>query len=76
MKSRKMVMITLYARQQRRHRCIEQLLDSMGEGEGGMIWENGIEICILSYTKRITSPGLMFDTGYLGLVHWDDSEGW
>jgi len=36
MKSRKMVMITLYARQQRRHRCIEQLLDSMGEGEGGM----------------------------------------
>ena len=24
------------------------LLDSVGEGEGGMIWENGIETCILS----------------------------
>ena len=28
-----------------------RLLDSVGEGEGGMIWENGIEICILSYVK-------------------------
>ena len=24
-------------------------MDSVGEGEGGMIWENGIETCILSY---------------------------
>ena len=47
----------------------------MGEGEGGMIWENGIETCILSYVKRITSPGLMHDTGCSGLVHWDDPEG-
>ena len=43
----------------------------MGEGEGGMIWENGIETCIISYMKRIASPGLMHDTGYSGLVHWD-----
>ena len=48
----------------------------MGEGEGGMIWENGIETCILSYVKWITSPGLMHETGCLGLVHWDDPEGW
>ena len=27
------------------------LLDSVGEGEGGMIWENGIETCKLSYVK-------------------------
>ena len=47
----------------------------MGEGEGGMIWENGIETCIISYAKRITSPGSMHDTGSLGLVHWDDPEG-
>ena len=26
--------------------------------------------------KQITSPGLMQDTGSLGLVHWDDPEGW
>ena len=47
----------------------------MGQGEGGMIGENGIETCIISYVKRITSPGLMHDTGCLGLVHWDDPEG-
>ena len=44
----------------------------MGEGEGGKIWENGIETCILSYVKRIASPGLRQDTGCLG----DDPEGW
>ena len=48
----------------------------MGEGEGGMIWENGIETCIISYMKQIASPGSMHDTGCLGLVHWDDPEGW
>ena len=48
----------------------------MGEGEGGMIWENGIETCIISYMKRIASPGSMQDTGCLGLVHWHDPEGW
>ena len=71
-----MVMITLYARQQKRHRYIEQFLDSVGEGEGGMIWENGIETGIISYVKQITSPGLIQDTGCLWLVHWDDPEGW
>ena len=50
-------------------------MDSVGEGEGGMIWENGIETCIISYKKRIASPGLMHETGCLGLVHWDDPEG-
>ena len=71
-----MVMITLYAKQQKRHRCIEQSFGSVGEGEGGMIWENGIETCIISYKKRIASPGSMHDTRCLGLVHWDDPEGW
>ena len=47
----------------------------MGEGEGGMIWDNS-NICIISYVKRIASPGLMHDTGCLELGHWDDSEGW
>ena len=51
-------------------------MDSVGEGEGGKIWENGIETCILSCMKRVTSPGSMHDTGCLGLVHWDDPEGW
>ena len=46
----------------------------MGEGEGGMIWENGIETCIILYMKQVTSPGSMHDTGCLGLVHGDDPE--
>ena len=29
-----------------------RLLDSVGEGEGGMIWENSIETCILPYVNR------------------------
>ena len=32
-----MVMMSLYARQQKRHRCKEQTLDSVGEDEGGVI---------------------------------------
>ena len=71
-----MVTITLYERQQKRHRCIEQSLDSVGEEEGGMICENDIETCIMAYKKLITSPGLMHGIECLGLVHWDNPEGW
>ena len=48
----------------------------MGEGEGGMILENGIETGIISYMKRVASPGSMHDKGCLGWVLWDDPEGW
>ena len=51
------------------------LLDSVGGGEGGIIWENGIETCILSYVKWIAIPGSMHETGCSELVHWDDPEG-
>ena len=68
-------------------------MDSVGEGEGGKIWENGIETCKILGMKRVASPikkwakelirhfskediGSMHDTGCLGLVHWDDPEGW
>ena len=52
------------------------LLNSVGEGESGMIWENGIETCKISYVKLIANPDLMHDTGCSGLVHWDDPKGW
>ena len=65
----------MYARQQKRHRCIEQSFGLCGRG-GGMIWENGIKTCIISSKKRIASPGSIQDTGSLGLVHWDDPEEW
>ena len=58
MEFRKMVTITLYAKQKKRHRC----MDSVGEGEGGMFQENSIETCILSRVGQITSPGWMHET--------------
>jgi len=46
-------------------------MDSVGEGEGGKIWENGIEACIISCMKRVASPGFnarywMLGAGALG----------
>ena len=54
-------------------------MDSVGEGEGGKIWETGIETYIMyeiSCMKWVASPGSMHDTGCTGLVHWDDPEEW
>ena len=55
MKFRKMVTMTLYVRQQKRHRCKKnRLLDSVGEGKGEMVSENSIETCILPYVIYFT----------------------
>ena len=43
-----------------------RLLDSVGKGEGGMIWENSTETCILSSVKQITNPGWMHETSAQG----------
>ena len=43
-----------------------RLLDSVGEGEGGMFLENSIETSMLSRVKQITSPGWMHDTSGQG----------
>ena len=76
-----MVMITLYARQEKRHRCIEQSFelcvrgrwwDDLGEWHETCIHET----CIISYKKQIASPGSMQDTRCSGLVHWDDPDEW
>ena len=40
-----------------------KLLDYVGEGEGGMIWENSTETCIL-YVKQMTSSSSMHDAGH------------
>ena len=55
---------------------LNSLLESVEEGEGRMIREDGIETCKLSYMKQITNLDSMHDTGCSGLVHWDDPEGW
>ena len=82
-----MVTITLYEKQKKRHRCIEQTFDSVGEGEGGMFRENSMETCILSRVKQITSPvGCMrqaLGPGALGRPRgigwrgrWEGGSGW
>ena len=71
-----MVIITLYARQQKRHRCMKQSFGLCGRGKGWDDFGEWLETCIISYMKRIASPGSMQDTGCLGLVHQDDPEGW
>ena len=43
-----------------------RLLDSVGEGEGGMFRENSIETSIPSRVKQITSPGWMHEMGAQG----------
>ena len=63
MEFRKMLMITLYAEQKKKDTDLyNSLLDSVGEGEGGMFQENSIEPCILSRVKWISSPGWIQET--------------
>ena len=51
-------------------------MDSEREGEGGKIWEDGVETCKISCVRWVASPGLMHDAACLGLVHWDGPGGW
>ena len=57
-----MVMTTLYVRQKKRHRCIEQIFGRYGRRRGWDDLENSIETCILSSVKQIASPGWMHET--------------
>ena len=41
-----------------------RLLDYVGEGEGGTIWENSTETCILPYVKQMTSASSMHEAGH------------
>ena len=69
-----MVTITLYVRQQKRHRCIEQSFGFCGRGRGWDDWGkwHGNMYNIIYEMSRQSR----FDTGSLGLVYWDDPEGW
>ena len=62
MEFRKMVMITQYAKQKKRHRCTEQTFGLCGRRRGGMFRENSIETSVLSRVKQITSPVWMHET--------------
>ena len=51
-------------------------MDSVGEGEGGKIWENGIETCVISCMKQVASPGSIQDAqGWYTEMTWSDGMG-
>ena len=50
-------------------------MDSVGEGEGGKSWENDIETCKISCTKRVASPGSIHDIGCLGCTGTTQRDG-
>ena len=76
MEFRKMVITMLMQGSKRDTYVRNRLLDYVGEGEGGMIWENSIETCILPYVKQMTSASLMHEAGHSKLVLWDSGQGW
>ena len=64
-----------------------RLLDSVGEGKGGIFRENSIETCLLSRVKQITSLGWMHETSAQGWCtgrprgigwrgRWEGGSGW
>ena len=68
-------MMILYARQQKRHRCVEWTFGLRGRGRGWDDLGECIEICILSCKNRIASLCPMQDTACLGLVTQRDVMG-
>ena len=66
MEFRKMVTITLYAKQKKRHRCIEQTFGFYGRRRGWDGLREHHETSILSRVKQITSPGWMHETSAQG----------
>ena len=87
MEFRKMVMISLYAKQKEIQMYRTDFWDSVGEGEDGMFRENSIKTCMLSRVKQITSPVWMHETsargGSLGRPRgigwrgrWEGGSGW
>ena len=51
-------------------------MDTVREGENGMIWENSTETHTLPYVKQIASGSLIYDTGNPKPVHCDSLEEW
>ena len=64
-----------------------RILDSVGEGEGGMFRENSIETSVLSRVKQTACPGWMHETSAQGWCtgrprgmgwrgSWEGGSGW
>ena len=53
-----------------------RLLNYVGEGKGGVVWENSAEMCILPYVKEMSRASSTHEAGHSKLVLWDNPEGW
>ena len=88
MEFRMMVTITLYARQQKRHRCIEQSLGLCGRGRGWddlreWHWNMYIIICETNHRSRfdawyrVLGPGALgWPRGVVWGGRWEGGSGW
>jgi len=78
MEFRKMVMMTLYVRQQKRHRCKEQTVGLCGRRRGWddlreKHWNMYIIICEIDHQSRFDAWGRVLRAGALG---WSLEMGW
>ena len=71
-----MVLMILFAGQQRSQRCETQTYSHSGEGEGGMTWETRTETYTLPYATQTASGNLLYEAGNSNLGLCDNLEGW
>ena len=75
MELRKMVMITLYARQQKRHRCIEQSFGLFGRGRGwDDLGESPVQVQCMIQGAQGWYTGMTQRDGIKG--RWEGGSGW
>ena len=88
MEFRKMVMITLYARQQKRHRCIEQSFGLCGRGRGwddlgewhwnmyNIIYEMNRQSRFDAWYRMLRAGALVWPRGMVCGGRWEVGSGW
>ena len=68
------LLILSYIQDSKGDMCVKnRLLDSAGEGERGVIWENSMETCTFPLVEQMTSASSIHEAGYPKL--WDSPEG-
>ena len=75
MEFRKMVMMTLYAKQKKRHRCTEQTFGLFGRRREWDVSREQHRNMYTIYSETDHQPRLDARDKRSGLVHWEDPEG-
>ena len=76
MESRKIVPMSLFAGNDGDIDVENRLVDTVGEGKGGMNWDSSVETYTLPYVKWKASGNLLYDPGSPNPVLFDRLEGW